>query len=456
MKIGSLIAAPARSSSGASRASWWPISSRFRASRESSRSSSRRLPTSPPTLSPRPAPRLARGAGREFKAVYAVSSKLATVKDEARLYSLLLAPQRPGELRGRRRRREPTRRRHATPSATPRAWAKAYRDARSESRNLRGRPGCCKAPRTTTYWTNVASDGRHMPFIVLDEGGARGNALLTVPLRARPQLGALILVGRRGAFDTSLRRVLGILANQAAAALQRVADARSHPGAGGARWADGPLQPSRFQRPARGAAGLAASASRKASACCSSTSTASRSSTTPTATLPGCGPARDGAGARGPPASGRLRGTLRWRGIRRHPPDTDENAALQVAERIRKAIENDDLMFEGTRIKWTSSIGVAMSSGEVTPAALIEAADKALYEAKESGRNRVVVAPTVKGSLLDSSARHERQSKNHEAPRRERHPDSRCRAGPSAPGSRRLMETRRRRTTPRWRARRTL
>ena len=47
-------------------------------------------------------------------------------------------------------------------------------------------------------------------------------------------------------------------------------------------------------------------------------------------------------------------------------PDTDEHAALQVAERIRKAIENDDLMFEGTRIKRTSSIGVAMSSGEVT------------------------------------------------------------------------------------------
>jgi len=64
-----------------------------------------------------------------------------------------------------------------------------------------------------------------MPVFVLDEGGARAESLLAVPLRARNRtLGALFLTGARGSFDTSSRRVLEILANQAAATIQLIKD----------------------------------------------------------------------------------------------------------------------------------------------------------------------------------------------------------------------------------------
>ena len=54
---------------------------------------------------------------------------------------------------------------------------------------------------------------------------ARAESLLAVPLRARNRtLGALVLTGARGAFDASSRRVLEILANQAAATIQLIKD----------------------------------------------------------------------------------------------------------------------------------------------------------------------------------------------------------------------------------------
>ena len=53
----------------------------------------------------------------------------------------------------------------------------------------------------------------------------RRESLLAVPLRARNRtLGALVLTGARGSFDASSRRVLEILANQAAATIQLIKD----------------------------------------------------------------------------------------------------------------------------------------------------------------------------------------------------------------------------------------
>ena len=67
--------------------------------------------------------------------------------------------------------------------------------------------------------------------------------------------------------------------------------------------------------------------------------------------------------------------------------------ALQIGERIRALIEKTRFLWEGQRISVTLSIGVAITTGtEAESSALIEAADSALYQAKESGRNRVVAA----------------------------------------------------------------
>lgn len=74
-------------------------------------------------------------------------------------------------------------------------------------------------------------------------------------------------------------------------------------------------------------------------------------------------------------------------------PDTDESGALKIAERLREEIERFSLQFNNQKIKTSASIGISSypRDGD-TPEFLIKAADAALYEAKKTGRNRVVEA----------------------------------------------------------------
>lgn len=68
---------------------------------------------------------------------------------------------------------------------------------------------------------------------------------------------------------------------------------------------------------------------------------------------------------------------------------TDEEA-LELAERVRKAVEDRTFVHQDTPIRFTISIGVAPVEDESLDAAmLIGHADKALYAAKEAGRNCV-------------------------------------------------------------------
>jgi diguanylate cyclase len=74
-------------------------------------------------------------------------------------------------------------------------------------------------------------------------------------------------------------------------------------------------------------------------------------------------------------------------------PETDQEGALTVAEKLRKCIENARFSYRGQRLYLTICIGcTALQSSDTDAKTLFNRADAALYQAKESGRNRVVAS----------------------------------------------------------------
>jgi len=71
-------------------------------------------------------------------------------------------------------------------------------------------------------------------------------------------------------------------------------------------------------------------------------------------------------------------------------PETSGTQAEILAQRIRDALDQTPLEWEGSRIFVTASIGIAeFDPGKHDAAGLHKAADDALYRAKRAGRNRV-------------------------------------------------------------------
>ncbi len=75
-------------------------------------------------------------------------------------------------------------------------------------------------------------------------------------------------------------------------------------------------------------------------------------------------------------------------------PDTAIDIAAKVAERVRRSVEAEPFTVkEGqVAIPVTISIGIADRGFDANPDFLFKSADKALYESKSSGRNRVTLA----------------------------------------------------------------
>jgi diguanylate cyclase (GGDEF)-like protein len=247
---------------------------------------------------------------------------------------------------------------------------------------------------------DVAGGKEHMPILALDEGGARAESLLAVPLRARSRtLGALLVTGRRGSFDAVSHRVLGILANQAAATLSLIRDKEHQKelavrdGLTGLynRRAFGDLLVQSLAREDRQGGRLALLL----------------------LDLDHFKKLNDTYGH--PAGDAALRGTARIleRHLRRGDqaaryggeefvvilPGADESGALQLAERVRSAIEKNAVLFEGARLAVTASFGAAVWPRDGKEAeVLLSSADRALYAAKAAGRNRVVAASRLQAT----------------------------------------------------------
>jgi diguanylate cyclase (GGDEF)-like protein len=84
--------------------------------------------------------------------------------------------------------------------------------------------------------------------------------------------------------------------------------------------------------------------------------------------------------------------------------NTEEKGALIVAERVRLAFQEAAEFVDGTEIGATVSIGVTFTTDYKSEVeALLGRADEALYNAKNSGRNRVIMK-SEHGSELEAAS----------------------------------------------------
>lgn len=71
-------------------------------------------------------------------------------------------------------------------------------------------------------------------------------------------------------------------------------------------------------------------------------------------------------------------------------PKTNLKQAFEIAERLRKLVENHEFIYDEKRLPVTASIGVAdYRQGVIEGVDLFKRADSAVYKAKEGGRNQV-------------------------------------------------------------------
>jgi diguanylate cyclase (GGDEF)-like protein len=329
-----------------------------------------------------------------FEAAHDQSRRLAVLKDAASVCRLLL--------------------RSAQQIASPEMAAVVLADDPQSRYTVRQAFGWAQAfegrvvaldEKTWTAWVvrsaeepllrRLNDEAERMPVLVLDETPPAAEALLVVPLRERDgNLGALVLTGREDAFGAVTREVLQMIANQAAAVVGTIRLIEKHKDLAIRDGLTGLLNRRAFQELLR-----------------STTARHDRQ--------------KDGSfglilldidhfkklnDTHGHPAGDEaLRQVAR--ALHEHAragdevaryggeefavvlPAADARSAHEIAERLRREIERTTLRFAGGSIRLTASFGVAVWPGDGrAPEALLAAADKALYAAKQGGRNRVAVA----------------------------------------------------------------
>lgn len=73
-------------------------------------------------------------------------------------------------------------------------------------------------------------------------------------------------------------------------------------------------------------------------------------------------------------------------------PETNIEGAIIPVQRLRRMVEEYDFDYNNVKAKVTCSIGLTMNYQEFSTASdMLKSADEALYKAKESGRNRVIL-----------------------------------------------------------------
>jgi len=71
-------------------------------------------------------------------------------------------------------------------------------------------------------------------------------------------------------------------------------------------------------------------------------------------------------------------------------PNTNKAEAKQAAERIKNAVNEHKVYYRNKNISFTVSIGLLTHDGTISLQSSLKYVDDYLYEAKNSGRNKIV------------------------------------------------------------------
>ncbi|HUG52408.1 MAG TPA: diguanylate cyclase [Vicinamibacteria bacterium] len=344
--------------------------------------------------------------GTEFKAVYDVSRQIANLTDPVAIRLRLLGCARdlvPHEgaavvMSDRAQTR------YVVENAE--GWASEFEGRETGMLERTWMAWLLKSEESSLLLDDLQGGRDRMPVLVLDEGRGRAESLLAVALRTQQKtIGALVLTGRRATFDSATQRVLAIVANQAAGALhagQMIDHAREAAihdaltGLHNRRAFNEFLERAVAREDRQGGhfSLLLLDIDRFKKLNDTYGHPAGDAALRHTAQLLAHHVRKSDLAAR---VGGEEFAVLL--------ASTDASGAGHLAEKVRAEVEKGRLVYDGARLAVTVSVGVAVWPQDGRePAALVAAADRALYAAKEGGRNRVVVAATL-GDPVPASPR---------------------------------------------------
>jgi len=335
--------------------------------------------------------------GTEFKAVYDVSRQIANLTDPVAIRLRLLSCAR--ELVPHESAAVVMSDRQQTRYVVENAegWANEFEGRETGMLERTWTAWLLKSEESSLLLDDVQGGRDRMPLLVLDEGWGRAKSLLAVALRTQQKtIGALVLTGRHGTFDSATQRVLSIVANQAAGALHagqmidHAREAASHDALTGLhnRRAFNEFLERAVAREDRQGGRFALLLF----------------------DIDRFKKLNDTYGHPAGDAALRHTAQLLTHHVRKSDlaarfggeefavllASTDGAGAGHLAEKVRAEVEKARLVYDGAKLAVTVSVGVAVWPEDGRePSVLVAAADRALYAAKEGGRNQVMAAAAL-------------------------------------------------------------
>lgn len=225
-------------------------------------------------------------------------------------------------------------------------------------------------------------------------GGLPGETLLVHPLRFRNRLqGALVAIGEKEAFDASMGRVISLISNQAAAAIDLIELLEANRRLALHDGLTNLLNRRAFDDFLERAVSQASRTNQPVSLLMLDLDHFKRLNDTYGHAAGDVALQAAAAEIRHQARGGDLAARYGGEEFALILPDTDGAAAFRMAERLRIALAERAVKAGKETIRITASCGVSATDlGYQTPEELIHSADEALYASKETGRNRTSLA----------------------------------------------------------------